>query len=163
MIASHRARTLERGTGRTGGQAHILLSNYVSTMHWRIAVVQKRLKCSSPKSKSGGLLSKPQSCYWRSGAWGAVAESTKASQLSAIEQHHDAAQHTAMSTSQPNVTQHRHVTPPSRSTNQPLTPPLTDKKPFTEASCVIALFRRAQAGSYTEQEPWICRIRLVTQ
>ncbi|KAL5399739.1 hypothetical protein PMIN02_000443 [Paraphaeosphaeria minitans] len=59
-----------------------------------------------------------------------------------------------MSTSEPNVTQHRHVTPPSRSTNQPLTPPLTDKKPFTEAPRIIALFRRAQAGIYAEQEPW---------
>lgn len=59
-----------------------------------------------------------------------------------------------MSTSQPNVTQHQHVTPPSRSTSQPLMPPLTDKKPFTEAPRVIALFRRAHAGKYTEK-PWI--------
>lgn len=60
-----------------------------------------------------------------------------------------------MSTSQPNVTQHQHVTPPSRSTSQPLTPPLTDKKPFTEAPRVIALFRRAHARKYTEKKPWI--------
>lgn len=59
-----------------------------------------------------------------------------------------------MSTSPPKVAQHRHVTPPSKSTDQPLTPPLTDKKPFTEAPRVIALFERSQAGNCTEQEPW---------
>ncbi|KAF2804388.1 uncharacterized protein BDZ99DRAFT_397834 [Mytilinidion resinicola] len=59
-----------------------------------------------------------------------------------------------MATSQADITQHRHVTPPSRSTNQPLTPPLTDKKPFTEAPRVIAQFRQIQAGRDTGREPW---------
>lgn len=59
-----------------------------------------------------------------------------------------------MSTLQPNVTQYRHVTPPSRSGDQPLTPPLTDKKAFTQAPRVIALFRPIQAGRDTGGEPW---------
>ncbi|KAF1992951.1 hypothetical protein P154DRAFT_451502 [Amniculicola lignicola CBS 123094] len=59
-----------------------------------------------------------------------------------------------MSTSQADITQHRNVTPPSRSTNQPLTPPLTDKKLFTEAPRVLAQFRHIQAGRDTGREPW---------
>jgi hypothetical protein len=46
---------------------------------------------------------------------------------------HDAAQNTIKSTSQTDVMQHQNVTPPPKFTDQPLTPTLTDKKPFAEA------------------------------
>ncbi|KAF7513922.1 hypothetical protein GJ744_006536 [Endocarpon pusillum] len=59
-----------------------------------------------------------------------------------------------MSISPEDVEQHQHVTPPSSFTNQPLTPPLTDKTPFTTALRVIALFRQIQAGRDTKQRPW---------
>ena len=48
----------------------------------------------------------------------------------------------------------QHVTPPSSFTQQPLTPPPTDKKHFTEAPRVIAHFRHIQAGRDTGGEPW---------
>lgn len=57
--------------------------------------------------------------------------------------------------SQVDGTKHHHVTPPSSIINQPLTPPLTDKKSFAEAVRVIALFRQIQAGTHTNQDPWI--------
>lgn len=94
-----------------------------------------------------------------------VAESTKAPQLSndpsvcttatEVEQLHDAAQRTAMSISQVNIMLHQNVTPPSSFINQPLTPPLTDKRPFAGALRVISLFRKIQAGRDTKQGPWI--------
>lgn len=57
-----------------------------------------------------------------------------------------------MSTSRVNLTQHRNVTPPSNFTDQPLTPPLTDQKPFTEARRIIAHFRQIQEGKNTGGE-----------
>ncbi|KAH5618965.1 hypothetical protein HBI23_245930 [Parastagonospora nodorum] len=51
-----------------------------------------------------------------------------------------------MSTSQADVTQHQRVTPPPFLTDQPLTPPLTDKKPSAGALRVIALLRDIQEG-----------------
>ncbi|KAF2001250.1 hypothetical protein P154DRAFT_490637 [Amniculicola lignicola CBS 123094] len=58
-----------------------------------------------------------------------------------------------MSISQADVTQH--IAPPSRFTNEPLTPPLTDKKLFAGALRVIAFFRHIQAGENIKQGPWI--------
>jgi hypothetical protein len=60
-----------------------------------------------------------------------------------------------MSISPADVKQHQHITPPSSFTNQPLTPPLTDKRPFTGPFHVIALFRQIQAGRNTKQGTWI--------
>jgi hypothetical protein len=65
---------------------------------------------------------------------------------------HDAAQHTFIRNS--HVMPDQHVTPPSSFTQQPLTPPPTDEKPFAQARRVIALFRDRKAGSYTKEEPW---------
>ena len=72
-----------------------------------------------------------------------------------VEHLYDAAQRTAMSMSQADVTQHQHVTPPSSFTNQPLTPPSTDKKPLGAPLRVIALFRQIQEGRSSEQGTWI--------
>ncbi|KAF2788653.1 hypothetical protein K505DRAFT_255056 [Melanomma pulvis-pyrius CBS 109.77] len=47
---------------------------------------------------------------------------------------------------------HQNVTPPPRFTDQPLTPPLTDKKPFAVAHRVIALFRQIYAKSDAERD-----------
>jgi hypothetical protein len=71
-----------------------------------------------------------------------------------IEQLRDATQRTAMSISQAVVAQDR-ITPPSSFTDEPLTPPLTDKKPFATAPRIIAFFRHIQAGRNTNQRPWI--------
>ncbi|KAI2479408.1 hypothetical protein Ptr902_08673 [Pyrenophora tritici-repentis] len=60
-----------------------------------------------------------------------------------------------MSTSQADVAQHQHVTPPPSLTDQPLTPPLTDKKPFAGALHVIALFREIQEGRNTTRDTQI--------
>jgi hypothetical protein len=60
-----------------------------------------------------------------------------------------------MSISQADETQYQHVTPPSSFTSQPLTPPLTDKRPSAGALRVIALFRQIQAGRNTKQGTWI--------
>jgi hypothetical protein len=49
--------------------------------------------------------------------------------------------------------QDQHVTPPSSFTQQPLTPPPTDKKHFTEAPRVIAHFKDIKAGRDTGDEP----------
>ncbi|KAF1841541.1 uncharacterized protein K460DRAFT_388461 [Cucurbitaria berberidis CBS 394.84] len=57
-----------------------------------------------------------------------------------------------MSTSQGGVAQHQHVTQPPSTTDQPLTPLLTDKKPFAGALRVIALFRDIQAGRITKRD-----------
>jgi hypothetical protein len=48
----------------------------------------------------------------------------------------------------------QHITPPSSFVNQPLTPPPTNKKPFTQASRVIALFKLIEAGRHIGQHPW---------
>ncbi|KAI9853397.1 MAG: hypothetical protein M1813_002235 [Trichoglossum hirsutum] len=48
----------------------------------------------------------------------------------------------------------QHITPPSNFVNPPLTPPPTDKKPFTQASRVIALFKLIEAGRHIGQHPW---------
>ncbi|KAF2844474.1 hypothetical protein T440DRAFT_473377 [Plenodomus tracheiphilus IPT5] len=58
-----------------------------------------------------------------------------------------------MSTSRDNLTRHRHITPPSIFNGQPLTPPLTVEKPYTEAPRVIAHFRQIQAGRDSGGEP----------
>ena len=50
--------------------------------------------------------------------------------------------------------QDQHVTPPSNFTQQPLTPPPTDKKPFAQAQGVVALLTARQAGSHTKQDLW---------
>jgi hypothetical protein len=61
-----------------------------------------------------------------------------------------------MSTSQADVAQHQRVTPPASLTDQPLTPPLTDKKPFAGALRVIALFfREIQEGKNTTRDTQI--------
>jgi len=57
-----------------------------------------------------------------------------------------------MSMSQADVTKHQDVTPPSSFTDQPLTPPLTDKKPYAGALHVIALFKQIQSGIDAEQD-----------
>ncbi|KAF2787057.1 hypothetical protein K505DRAFT_288605 [Melanomma pulvis-pyrius CBS 109.77] len=44
-----------------------------------------------------------------------------------------------------------HLTPPSSFTDEPLTPPLTDKRPFDTALRVIELFRQIQAGRNPDQ------------
>ena len=72
--------------------------------------------------------------------------------MKASNQLHDAAQHTAMSTSHANIMQRQTVTPPPRFTDHPLTPPLTDKKPFTEAPRVIALFRQIHSEGIAERD-----------
>ena len=66
----------------------------------------------------------------------------------------DAAQHTAMSTSQTPLNEHQHITPPSSFVDAPLTPPPTDEKAFTQAPRVIALFKDIQAGRHIKQHPW---------
>jgi hypothetical protein len=92
-----------------------------------------------------------------------VAESTKAPGFRTIREfareqrlsnHHDAAQHIAMSMMQANAKEHKHVTPPPRFPNQPPTPPLTDKKPFAEAPRVLKLFKEIRAGIDTKQRTW---------
>jgi hypothetical protein len=60
-----------------------------------------------------------------------------------------------MSKSQAGVAQRQHVTPPPSLIEQPLTPPLTDKKLFAGALPVIALFRDIQAGRNIRQETHI--------
>lgn len=50
--------------------------------------------------------------------------------------------------------QDQHATPPSSFTQQPLTPPPTDKKPSAEARRVITLFRHIQAGRDTGGDTW---------
>jgi hypothetical protein len=59
-----------------------------------------------------------------------------------------------MSKLQPDLTQHQRVTPPSSFTHQPLTPPLTDRKPLAGARRVIALFSQIQAGTHPNQGSW---------
>ena len=46
------------------------------------------------------------------------------------------------------------ATPPSSFVDTPLTPPPTDKKSFTQARQVVALFRDRQAGRYIKQD-WV--------
>lgn len=70
------------------------------------------------------------------------------------ERLYDATQPTAMSKSQSDITQNKPVTPPPSGTN-PLTPPHTDKKPSTGVLRVLALFKHIQAGTHTDQDPWI--------
>jgi hypothetical protein len=60
-----------------------------------------------------------------------------------------------MSISQANIAQNQHLTPPLSFTSEPLTPPLTDKKPSATALRVIALLQDIQAGRDTEQRTWI--------
>jgi hypothetical protein len=48
----------------------------------------------------------------------------------------------------------QHVTPPSSFTQQPLTSPPTDKKPFAQARRAITLFRGKQAETHTKQDPY---------
>ncbi|KAI9759545.1 MAG: hypothetical protein M1840_003257 [Geoglossum simile] len=48
----------------------------------------------------------------------------------------------------------QHITRPSSFVGPPLTPPPTDKKPFTQASRVIALFKLIEAGRHIGQHPW---------
>jgi hypothetical protein len=94
----------------------------------------------------GQLLSQPE----RTGLWHFAKERRLIN-----DHHHNAAQHTAMSTSQADVAQHHHVTPPPSLTDQPSTPPLTDKKPFAGALRVIALFKEIQAGRNIKQDTQI--------
>jgi hypothetical protein len=74
---------------------------------------------------------------------------------SSRHQHHNAAQRTAMSTSQARVAQHQRVTPPQSLIKQPLTPPSTDKKLFAGALRVIALFKDIQQGRHTTRDTQI--------
>ncbi|KAF2621118.1 hypothetical protein BU25DRAFT_443956 [Macroventuria anomochaeta] len=60
-----------------------------------------------------------------------------------------------MSKSQSDVAQHKHITSPPSATDQPLPPPHTDRKSPAGALRVLALFRRIQAGTHTDQDPWI--------
>ncbi|KAL5121486.1 hypothetical protein ACEQ8H_000558 [Pleosporales sp. CAS-2024a] len=57
-----------------------------------------------------------------------------------------------MSTSQADLMQNQALRLPLRFTEQSLTPPSTDKKPFTEAPRVLALFRQIYSG-VAEREP----------
>lgn len=66
--------------------------------------------------------------------------------------HHSLRLPTIMSISQADVMKHQNVTPPPRFTDQSLTPPLTDKKPFAVAHRVVALFRHIYAGSKRDAE-----------
>ncbi|ORY01189.1 hypothetical protein BCR34DRAFT_575120 [Clohesyomyces aquaticus] len=59
-----------------------------------------------------------------------------------------------MSTSRTAVNDHQHITPLLSFVDQPLTPPRTDEKPFTQAHRVIALFEAIRAGRHTNQGPW---------
>jgi len=59
-----------------------------------------------------------------------------------------------MSTSQPSLKEHRHITPPSSFVGAPLTPPPTNEKAFTQAPRVIALFKDIQAGKHIKHHPW---------
>jgi hypothetical protein len=43
------------------------------------------------------------------------------------------------------------ITPPTSFTNEPLTPPLTDKRPLATALRVIELFRQIRAGRKPKQ------------
>ncbi|KAF2799726.1 hypothetical protein K505DRAFT_332307 [Melanomma pulvis-pyrius CBS 109.77] len=47
------------------------------------------------------------------------------------------------------------ITSPSSFVGAPLTPPPTDKKSFTQAPRVIALFKDIQAGKHLRQHPWV--------
>jgi hypothetical protein len=60
-----------------------------------------------------------------------------------------------MSTSQPPLKEHLHITPPSSFVDAPLTPPPTDEKAFTQAPRVIALFKDIKARRHIKQHPWI--------
>jgi hypothetical protein len=60
-----------------------------------------------------------------------------------------------MSTSQPFLKEHQHITPPSSFVGAPLTPPPTDAKAFAQASQVIALFKDIQAGRHIKRHPWM--------
>ena len=71
-----------------------------------------------------------------------------------IEPLRNAAQRTAMSMSQTPLKEHKHITPPSSFVDAPLTPPPTDKKAFTQAPRVIALFKDIQVGRHIKQHPW---------
>ena len=55
-----------------------------------------------------------------------------------------------MSTSQPSLKEHQHIT---RITSAP-SPPPTDKKAFTQASRIIALFKDIEAGRHVKEHPW---------
>ncbi|KAF1952018.1 hypothetical protein CC80DRAFT_573058 [Byssothecium circinans] len=59
-----------------------------------------------------------------------------------------------MSTPQANLEMQQQVTPQSFA-DQPLTPPLPDKKPFTVAPSVLALWRQLQAHKDVGEDPWI--------
>lgn len=59
-----------------------------------------------------------------------------------------------MSTSQPSLKEHQHITPPLSFVGAPLTPPPTDEKAFAQAPRVIALFKDIQAGRYIKHHPW---------
>ena len=59
-----------------------------------------------------------------------------------------------MSMSQTPLKEHQHITPPSSFVDAPLTPPPTDKKAFTQAPQVIALFKDIQVGRHIKQYPW---------
>ncbi|KAI9768129.1 MAG: hypothetical protein M1839_004186 [Geoglossum umbratile] len=63
-------------------------------------------------------------------------------------------QHMAMSMSQTPLKEYQHITPPSSFVDTPLTPPPTDKKAFTQAPRVIALFKLIKAGRHIGQHPW---------
>lgn len=120
------------------------------------------INSASPKGSSGGLAPEPQSGYWLCACVALLLSQPKhpafgrshvARERQPSNKLHDAAQHTAMSTSRDDLTRHRHVTPPSIFKGQPLTPPLTVEKLYTEAPRIIALFRQIQAGRATAGEP----------
>jgi hypothetical protein len=46
------------------------------------------------------------------------------------------------------------ITPPSSTTDAPLTPPLTDEKPATKVHQVLSLFYAIKAGRRTGPNPW---------
>jgi len=48
----------------------------------------------------------------------------------------------------------QHITPPSSSVSAPLTPPPTNKKAFTQAPQLIALFKDIEARRYIKELPW---------
>ncbi|KAF2729083.1 hypothetical protein EJ04DRAFT_502924 [Polyplosphaeria fusca] len=59
-----------------------------------------------------------------------------------------------MSTSQHLTTESKHITPPSSFANDPLTPPPTEERPFSQAGRIISLFKSIRDGRHSREQPW---------
>jgi hypothetical protein len=60
----------------------------------------------------------------------------------------------AMFTSKASLAQKEITTPPTSFEKQPLTPPPTEEKPFSQAQRVIALLKAIRAGRHIKHGPW---------